>query len=335
MKRHAAEGFAMGIADLQSLDVSNLMVLRQLLTDCSVTRVAERLNLPQPSVSRLLRRLRVAFADPLLVRSGSGFVPTERGVAVREALADVLQRLDGIAAAKTAFAPAEATRVFSIACADCLAVALVPRIIAAVAAAGPGLRVRFRSIDPAFDVFQALKAGEIDLVIDNSPSPQESLRLAPLYRDEVVLMMRRGHPAAAAGRLTLENYLTLRHLAPHPSSLRDAGPIDGELARGGYRRIVHATVPEFNLVPYVLAETDLVFTTGRRFAEHHARHLPIEVVPAPSFFPAMHFHQLWHDRTHFSPAIRWLRSLVMRAVRETDAEVAEQASQDLLRRRAT
>lgn len=308
----------MGIMDLQTLDISNLTTLKHLLTDCSVTKVAERLDLPQPSVSRILKRLRVAFADPLLVRSGSGFVPTERGIAVREAVADVLQRLDGIAAAKTAFVPAQATRVFSVACADCLAVALVPRIIAAVAAAGAGLRVKFRSIDPAFDVAEALKAGEIDLVIDNSPSPLASLRLAPLYDDDVVLMMRRDHPCAKGGRPTLEQYLALRHLAPHPSSLRDAGPIDGELARGGYRRVVHATVPEFNLVPYVLAETDLVFTTGRRFAEHHARHLPIDVVPAPSFFPVMRFHQLWHDRSHFSPAVRWLRSIVTQAIHETD-----------------
>jgi DNA-binding transcriptional LysR family regulator len=271
----------------------------------------------------------------LLVRSGSGFVPTERGVAVREAIIDVLQRLDGIAAAKTAFTPSQATRVFSIACADCLAVALVPRIIATVAAAGPGLRVRFRSVDPAFDVFEALKGGEIDLVIDNSPSPSESLRLAPLYDDDVVMMMRRGHPAAVGGRPTLEHYLTLRHLAPHPSSLREAGPIDGELARGGYRRIIHATVPEFNLVPYVLAETDLVFTTGRRFAEHHARHLPIEVLPAPTFFPAMRFHQLWHDRTHFSPAIAWLRSVVMRSVRETDSAIAAHSAKAVARRRSS
>jgi len=308
----------MGIMDLQTLDIFNLTTLKHLLTDCSVTKVAERLDLPQPSVSRTLKRLRVAFADPLLVRSGSGFVPTERGIAVREAVADVLQRLDGIAAAKTAFVPAQATRVFSVACADCLAVALVPRIIAAVAAAGAGLRVKFRSIDPAFDVAEALKAGEIDLVIDNSPSPLASLRLAPLYDDDVVLMMRRDHPCAKGGRPTLEQYLALRHLAPHPSSLRDAGPIDGELARGGYRRVVHATVPEFNLVPYVLAETDLVFTTGRRFAEHHARHLPIDVVPAPSFFPVMRFHQLWHDRSHFSPAVRWLRSVVTQAIHQTD-----------------
>ena len=308
----------MGIMDLQTLDISNLTTLKHLLTDCSVTKVAERLDLPQPSVSRTLKRLRVAFADPLLVRSGSGFVPTERGIAVREAVADVLQRLDGIAAAKTAFVPAQATRVFSVACADCLAVALVPRIIAAVAAAGAGLRVKFRSIDPAFDVAEALKAGEIDLVIDNSPSPLASLRLAPLYDDDVVLMMRHDHPCAKGGRPTLEQYLALRHLAPHPSSLRDAGPIDGELARGGYRRVIHATVPEFNLVPYVLAETDLVFTTGRRFAEHHARHLPIDVVPAPSFFPIMRFHQLWHDRSHFSPAVRWLRSIVTQAIHQTD-----------------
>ncbi len=322
----------MSIADLQSLDVLHLMMLRHLLTDRSVTRVAERLKLPQPSVSRVLKRLRIAFADPLLVRSGSRFVLTERGAAVKEAVADVLQRLDGVAAAKTTFAPAQATRVFSIACADCLAVAMVPRIIATVAAAGAGLRVRFRSIDPAFDVFEALKAGEIDLVIDNSPSPSETLRLAPLYHDDVVLMVRRGHPVVAAGRCTLEHYLTLQHLAPHPSSLRDAGPIDGELARGGYRRIIHATVPEFNLVPYVLAETNLVFTTGRRFAEYHARHLPIEVAPAPAFFPAMRFHQLWHDRNHFSPAIRWLRSIVMRSIREADIENADHSAKAFGRR---
>jgi DNA-binding transcriptional LysR family regulator len=309
----------MGLSDLRSLDVSHLMMLRQLLTDRSVTRTAEKLGVPQPSVSRVLKRLRAAFADPLLVRSGADFVLTERGAAVKEAIADILQRLDGIAAAKTAFVPSEATRVFSIACADCVAVALVPRIIAGVTASGPGLRVKFRSIDPAFSVPEALKSGDIDLVIDNSPSPPESLRLAPLYNDDVVLMMRRGHPAAAWGRPDLEAYLSLKHLAPHPSSLREAGPIDGELARGGYRRIVYATVPEFNLVPYVLLETDLVFTTGRRFAEHHARHVPIDVTPAPTFFPAMRFHQLWHDRAHFSPAIRWLRSVVTQAVRMIDA----------------
>jgi DNA-binding transcriptional LysR family regulator len=213
----------MGLSDLRSLDVSHLMMLRQLLTDRSVTRTAEKLGVPQPSVSRVLKRLRAAFADPLLVRSGADFVLTERGAAVKEAIADILQRLDGIAAAKTAFVPSEATRVFSIACADCVAVALVPRIIAGVTASGPGLRVKFRSIDPAFSVPEALKSGDIDLVIDNSPSPPESLRLAPLYNDDVVLMMRRGHPAAAWGRPDLEAYLSLKHLAPHPSSLREGG----------------------------------------------------------------------------------------------------------------
>jgi DNA-binding transcriptional LysR family regulator len=34
----------------------HLMILRQLLTDRSVTRVAERLNVPQPSVTRPIKR---------------------------------------------------------------------------------------------------------------------------------------------------------------------------------------------------------------------------------------------------------------------------------------
>lgn len=308
----------MPITDLRALDVGHLVIMRHLLNDCSVTRVAERLNLPQPSVSRVLKRLRSVFADPLLVRSGAGLVPTEKGLAARDILADVLDQLDGIARESATFVPARAVRVFSIACADCLAVALVPRIIALAAEAGAGLRVRFRSIDPAFDVSDALKHGEIDLVIDNSPAPPEHLRLAPLYDDDVVLMARRRHPVGQLGTPSLEQYLGLRHLAPHPSSVRDAGPIDGELARAGYRRTIHATVPEFNLVPNVVVESDLVFTTGRRFAEYHARRWPIDVVPAPTFFPPMRFHQLWHDRNHASPAVRWLRSIVAQAMRETD-----------------
>ena len=68
----------------------------------------------------------------------------------------------------------------------------------------------------------------------------------------------------------------------------------------GYRRHVAATVPEYNLVPYALAGSDLVFTTGRRFAEHQARIVPLVIVPAPREFDDMQFYQLWHQRKHAS-----------------------------------
>ena len=62
-----------------------LNALITLLDEESVTRAANRLNLSQPAGSLLLKQLREIFQDPLLVRSGSGMVRTERGTELRGA----------------------------------------------------------------------------------------------------------------------------------------------------------------------------------------------------------------------------------------------------------
>ena len=246
----------------------------------------------------------------MLVRSGSRLVLTERAAGLRAPLQEIMAQVARIEAG-TGFNPATAERAFSIACADCLPPTFLPGVIAQLTGAGPRITARVRPIDPAFDVAHALDEGSIDLVISNSPNPREDLRIGPLYTDEVVCMMRPGHPFAQKRRLSLARYLRLRHLAPHPSSLRRSGPIDGELAKTGYERVNSATVPEFNLVPYVLTTTDLMFTTARGFAEHYAAVMPIVIVRAPSELPPMRFYQLWHECNNASAASRWLREQVL------------------------
>lgn len=294
---------------LYNLSLQDLQLLALLLQDCSVTRVAERSGQAQPAVSRKLQRLREVLADPLLVRSGSRLVPTERAAALRAPLGEILAQVARIEAGGD-FDPSRADRVFTIACADSLPPTFLPQVIAQLTAAGSRIGAHVRPVDPAFDVAQALEEGQIDLVISNNPHPREDLRIGPLFTDEVVCMVRAGHPLASLRRVTLARYLRERHLVPHPSSLRRAGPIDGELAKTGYQRQVVATVPEFNLVPQVLLRTDLVFTTARRFAEYYAGQFPIALLAAPHEIPPMRFYQLWHERNHVSPASRWLRQQV-------------------------
>jgi len=108
----------------------------------------------------------------------------------------------------------------------------------------------------------------------------------------------------------LARYLALRHLAPHPRSTVELGPIDGDLAKADCRRLIAATVPEFNMTLYVLTYTDLVFTTGRLFAEHYAKRLLPKIVLAPSELPQMKFYPLWQERNHASGSNRWQRKLV-------------------------
>jgi DNA-binding transcriptional LysR family regulator len=53
-------------------DLNLLLALDVLLEERSATRAADRLGVTQPAVSRMLGRLRAAFGDPLLVRTGRG-----------------------------------------------------------------------------------------------------------------------------------------------------------------------------------------------------------------------------------------------------------------------
>ena len=299
---------------LQSLDFQHLTVLGLLLQEWSVTKVAAKLNQPQPAVSRILHRLREVMEDPLFVRSGSKLVPTERALAMREPLREILAQLSRLEV-ETRFDPAVSSREFRIACADCIEPSLLPRLITRLIGAGPRVRAKLRLIDPAYDVSRALEDGELDLAIDNSPNPREHLRTGGLYVDEVVCVMRADHPLARQTQFELAQYLTLKHLAPHPSTTRHLGVIDSELAKVGYRRTITATVPEFNLAPHVLTRSDLVLTTGRSFAEYYARTLLLQVVPAPQELPPIKFYQLWHERAHVSASNRWLRKQVLDIVK--------------------
>lgn len=294
---------------LHALTLHDLRLLGLLLTERSVTRAAEASGQAQPAVSRKLQRLRELLADPLLVRSGARMVLTDRAQALREPLREIMAQAARLEAGGK-FDSAKAERAFHIVCSDCLPPDFLPGIVMRLTGAGPRIAVHIRPAEPSFDLAQALDDGSVDLVINNDPRPREDLRMAALFTDEVVCLMRKGHPLAQERRIPLARYLRMRHLAPHTGSQPRTGPIDGELAKTGYQRQIVATVPEFNLAPYCLLESDLVFTTARRFASHYAAQLPLVMAPAPAEIPPMRFYQLWHERSHASSANRWLRSQV-------------------------
>ena len=174
-KRWSGHGRAMS-AKLRSLDLHHLNVLNLLLQEFSVNKVAARVGQSQPAVSRMLRRLRNVLGDELLIRSGSRLVPTEWALAIRAPLREIMAHLHQIEI-DTNFNPTTTEREFKIACADCIETTLMPRVIARMIDAGPGIRVKLRLVDPAYDVSRALEEGELDLAIDNSRTPPGQLEI--------------------------------------------------------------------------------------------------------------------------------------------------------------
>jgi DNA-binding transcriptional LysR family regulator len=86
--------------------------------------------------------------------------------------------------------------------------------------------------------------------------------------------------------------------------------VETHLATLRAQREARVSVPYFAFAPHVVAETDLVFTTARHFAEPYTHTLPVVMLAAPPGFPSMRFYQLWHERAHHASAHRWLRGVI-------------------------
>ena len=102
-------------AIFDKIDLHLIRVLHTVLTERSVSRAAIRLGMHQPAVSASLRRLRDFAQDPLLVRSGSGMVPTEAGLRMIDPSATILRGAEMLFADARGFEPASATHTFRIA----------------------------------------------------------------------------------------------------------------------------------------------------------------------------------------------------------------------------
>jgi DNA-binding transcriptional LysR family regulator len=244
------------------------------------------------------------------VRSGSRMIPTAHALTLIDPAAQALNSISAILNPTTTFNPATTNRTFRIGSPDYLDVFFVPAVVDAFHTEAPHAKMEFKHlmmVDGGYE--HGLESGFLDLVIGNWRTPAEHLHLQPLCQDELVCLMREGHPIKP-GTLSKSIYQDAEHLSVTTYNTNAWGTIDVELARNGLSRTVTTTLPYFGMAPYVLVRSNLLFTTTRALATHYTQLLPLRIEPIPGPPQALTYYQLWHDRTHRSAAAAWLRKLV-------------------------
>lgn len=292
------------------LDMKLLKILHMLLTSKSVSRTAEALGQSQPAVSASLRRLRDIFGDPLLVRSGPHMVATERSAELLPVVQGILDAIGSLTDIPEYFDPETSRRHLRIVAASCFNLFFLPLLSQLIFERAPCTTIEYCAMQSSAELMQRLADGEIDVVFGNWPTPPETLRYAPLMTTDIVCMVRPSHPVANRTDLDIDTYLTLSHLSPTPVSDAAYSPIDGRLRELHLKRLIKATVPEYAIAPSILSRTDLVFTTGRPFAEHLASSMNLKLIKAPPELGRMSFYLLWHERSQNAACSRWLRQLI-------------------------
>ena len=104
------------------IDLHLIRVLHTVLTERSVSGAAIRLGMYQPAVSAALKRLRDLAGDPLLVRSGSGMMPTAAGLRMIEPAAEILRSAEMLFSDARSFDPATARHTASAPASSCATV---------------------------------------------------------------------------------------------------------------------------------------------------------------------------------------------------------------------
>ncbi|HBO0862180.1 LysR family transcriptional regulator [Pseudomonas aeruginosa] len=288
--------------DIGSIDLNLLKLFDALMRERSVTRAGLRLGLSQPAASRALARLRLMFADRLVVRGRHGLELTPRGEQLAGPVSRLLEDARSIISPAT-FEPAMATGQVRIAAHDHLGLLMLSGLMARLERQAPGLAVHVEP--PAGDNIQLVEQGQVDVALGVYETLPGSLHQRILYQDRLVCMLGSRH-AASMGHLTLSQYTAMRHVVVTISGMGESA-VDIALSNLGRTRHIALRIPHFLAAAMMVVDNGMLLTLPGRLAHLLAKSLPLAVLELPLQVAPLSPSMIWHERFQGDPAHGWLR----------------------------
>jgi DNA-binding transcriptional LysR family regulator len=188
-----------------ALDLQTVRVVRQVAEHGSLTAAAEALGYSQPAVSQQLRRFEERTGIALVERVGRGIRLTQSGRVLARHANAVATALEAAAGELAEIRGLRAGRVRLVAFPSASAT-LVPRVIATLGTAHPGVAVTYVEAEPP-EAVAAVRADRADLAItfsypgdrdDPHRASARGLDVRAFGEEPIRLVLPSGHPAAAS-----------------------------------------------------------------------------------------------------------------------------------------
>ncbi|MCW5655272.1 LysR family transcriptional regulator [Hydrogenophaga sp.] len=306
--------------ELTDIDLNQLVLFQQLMTERKVSRVADNLGLTQPAVSNALAKLRRALGDELFLRTPQGMVPTPYAEQLAEPVGYALGMIHSGLNQQTRFEPGKVKGSITIAMTDIGEIVFLPALVERLAREAPGLVVNTVR-NTAVNLREDMESGRVDLAIGLLPQLKSGFFQRRLFMQRYVCLLRKGHPlaVAAAARarsqkkaqapLSLAEFRAAEHLVI-VSAGTGHGKVDDVMRRAGIDRTARLTVPHFVSVGHILQGSDLIATVPERLAHKLAKPFGLVALPHPVKLPDIAINVFWHAKVHRSPAHQWWRGVL-------------------------
>ncbi len=293
----------MKLEEIYRRDLNLLVALRVLTEESSVSRAAERLNLSQSAMSRVLARLRELLDDPLFTRHGQHLIPTQKALELNQAMQQPLEAIRQ-ALAPERFDPSQCAQTFKIATTDYAMQTILPFALPRLYQEAPNLSLELIPLrhDKLSD---QLTFDGADLAICRPTAQVAPLRSEFLGRVGVMCLLSKHHPLAKQP-MVLADYLHYPHAMIAISDGVKALIDQALVGHPSPKMVLRAYHLEAALA--IIASLPLIITVPADLAYLVAERYDLVVKPLPFAFTAFDYSLIWHPRCDHSPAQEWLRS---------------------------
>lgn len=165
----------------------------------NMTRAAEACCVSQPSLSQQLAKLEDELGQPLFERLGRGVRLTEAGRVFKQYCDQILSLTED---ARTRVADDPDAGHLVVAAIPTIAPYFLPQLLSGFLKEVPKARIEIRE-DTTQALLRQLADGESDIGIVALPIQADQIETAPLFTEELVLVLPAQHPLAHRRKLTL------------------------------------------------------------------------------------------------------------------------------------
>ncbi|WP_440652036.1 LysR family transcriptional regulator [Cysteiniphilum sp. 19S12-1] len=146
------------------MDIYDLQLLQLLLSEQSISRVANVMNLSQPAVTIRLGKMRDRFKDELLIRDGNQMVLTNKAKSLITPLQNILDDIDYLLPSE-AFSPAKNASTFNLYVSEHFSYLALRPILQQISQSNPNHIINVRTFPVLYQIQQNFDFSHADLVI--------------------------------------------------------------------------------------------------------------------------------------------------------------------------
>ncbi|KOC88576.1 LysR family transcriptional regulator [Winslowiella iniecta] len=282
-------------------DLNLLIVLDALLEECSVSKAAKKLNVTPPAISKSLNKLREAFQDQILVRSGSLLILTPLAVELKPQIHNLIKNIDAVLNHNLSFDAGSASLMFNIVSNDLLISLLNSGFLDEMQDKEPNVVLDFSYDHGAADF---LRKDNIDLYIGESRKLSPEIKIRTIHRDKCIIVANKNHEILRLNK-TLENIASFGFISTR-SKLND--DVDSLFTLQGFqRKIVGINPSYFSTIETVMRTSSLAVVPFFFLNALESFNVDVIAFEPQITLPEVNIIQAWHPRHDNSPPHKWLR----------------------------